>query len=274
MIVQVLFETVAIIMHFSYNNCKQANKNGRNHMIIREKTANEYGVYHNGESIGTVALSHNPYHKTNCYVKLDLNYFDPQMSKELFAKLKEIADCPLQVMTESDDSTLTAFLTAGGFICKRKCYEVEAGISDYIGSIKNTPPCRTIAGEPEYEQACRQMFEHYVATHETINPWTSDYETFRQELPETAFYAESASEIIACAFVEDNEIAYVCGKDIGHFKEFAQCMVAFILSQYETVCFESDDCDWAAMTLRSLFQNLDESSYDTYVCDNERAIFA
>lgn len=238
-------------------------------MTITQTSENEYSIFHNGKSIGTVTLSQNPYHKTNCYVTLDLNCFDPELSKELFAKLKEIADCPLQVMAESDDVVLMEFLIAGGFICKRKCYEMEIGISDYIGSIKNTPLCRTIAGEPEYEQACRQMFEHYVATHETINPWTSDYETFCKELPETVLYAESVSEITACAFVEDNEVAYICGKDIGHFKEFAQCMVTFMLSQYETVCFESDDCDWAAMTLRSLFQNLDESSYDTYVYDGE-----
>lgn len=151
---------------------------------------------------------------------------------------------------------------------------MEAGISDYIGSTKDTMPCRTVAGEPEYEQACRQMFEYYVATHKTINPWTSDYETFCEKLPETVLYAEHASEITACAFVEDNEIAYVCGKDIGHFKDFAQCLITFMLSHCETVCFESDDCDWAAMTLRSLFQNLDESSYDTYVCDDKRAVFA
>lgn len=235
-------------------------------MILKEKSTNVYTVLHKGVNIGTVVLSRNPYHKTNCYVKLDLNYFDSQMSKELFSKLKEIVHCPLQVMAESDDIPLTVFLTAGGCICKRKCYEVEAGLSDYIGSIKNTPPCRTIAGESEYEQACRQMFEHYVATHETINPWTSDYETFRKELPDTVLYAERSSEITACAFVEDNEVAYIGGKDNGHFKEFAQRLVTFILSQYETVCFESDDCDWAAMLLRSLFKNLSESSYDTYVC--------
>lgn len=235
-------------------------------MILKEKSENAYTVLYKGADVGTVVLSRNPYHKANCYVKPELNCFDPQLSKELFAKLKEIVHCPLQVMAESDDIPLTAFLTADGFICKRKCYEVEAGLSDYIGSIKNTPPCRTIAGESEYEQACRQMFEHYVATHETINPWTNDYEFFRKELPETAHYAENASEIIACAFVEDNEIAYVCGKDKNHFKDFSQCLLSHMLSQYETVCFESDDCDWAAMTLRSLFKNLNESSYDTYVC--------
>lgn len=35
-----------------------------------------------------------------------------------------------------------------------------------------------------------------------------------------------------------------------------------MLSHDETVCFESDHCDWAAMLLRNLFQNLDNSNYD------------
>lgn len=238
-------------------------------MTITQISENEYGIFHNGKSVGTVALSHNPYHQTNCYVKLRLNYFDPQLSKELFAQLKDITGCPLQVMAASDDAVLTTFLTAGGCVYKRKCYESEVGIEDYIGKIENTQLRRTTAGEVEYEQACRLMYEHYVATHEAINPWTSDYEAFRKKLPDTVLYAESASEIIACAFVENNEIAYICGKDNSHFKEFAQHLVTFMLSQYETVCFESDDCDWAVMTLRSLFHNPSETSYDTYLYNGE-----
>lgn len=237
-------------------------------MTIIPKPANEYDVLYNGEFVGTATLSRNPYHNTNCYVKLEINCFDPELSKELFAKLKEIAGCPLQVMTASDDAALTDFLIAGGFICKRKCYESEVGIEDYIGEIKNAPLRRTTAGDSKYERACRQMYEHYAAAHEKINPWTGDYEAFCEELPETVFYAEGVSEIIACAFVEDNEIAYICGKHNGTVKEFAQMLVTFMLSRHETVCFECDDCDWAAMTLRSLFQNLDKLSYDTYIYNN------
>lgn len=237
-------------------------------MDIVKKSVNKYSVLHNGESVGIVELSYNPYHKTNCYVRLELNCFDPQLSKELFVKLKEVAGCPLQVMADSDNAVLTTFLTVGGCICKRKCYESEVGIEDYIGKIENTQLRRTAAGEPEYEQACRQIFEHYVATHETINPWTSDYETFCKKLTDTVLYTESASEIIACAFVENNEIAYICSKDNSRFKEFAQHLATFMLSKYESVCFESDDCNWAAMTLRSLFQNLNETSYDTYLYNN------
>lgn len=234
-------------------------------MILKEKSENAYTVLYKGADVGTVVLSCNPYHKTNCYVNPELNCFNPQLSKKLFVKLKEIVHCPLQVMAESDDIPLTAFLTAGEYICKRKCYEVEAGISDYIGCIMSTPLCCSTLGDPEYEQACRQLYEYYVASHAQINPWTSDYESFCRKLPATVLYAGSADSIVSCAFVESNEIAYVCGKDKNQFKDFSQCLVSHMLSQYETVCFESDDCDWVAMLLRSLFKNLSESSYDTYV---------
>lgn len=81
------------------------------------------------------------------------------------------------------------------------------------------------------------MYAYYVATHEKINPWTSNYEAFCKKLPETAYYAESVSEIIACAFVEGNEIVYICSRDREHFKEFARCLVTFILSQYKNRMF-------------------------------------
>lgn len=237
-------------------------------MNIIEKSAGQYIILHHGANIGTVALSHNPYHQTNCYVKLDLNHFDPNWSSELSAQLKETAGSPLQAMVSSDDVALTAFLTAGGWICKRKCYEVEARLEDYIGESRNIPLRCATAGDSQYKHACRLMYAYYVAAHEKINPWTGDEKAFCRELPETVFYAENASDIIACAFVEGNEIAYVYGKDSNHFTEFAQTLVPFMLSHNETICFESDDCDWVAMTLRSLFQNLDDSSYDTYLYDN------
>ena len=66
--------------------------------------------------------------------------------------------------------------------------------------------------------------------------------------------------------VEDNEIAYVATKDDRLFKEFAAAVVSCILSEHQCVNFESDDCDSAAMILRSLFLH-DDESYDTYIYD-------
>lgn len=234
-------------------------------MVIIEKSDDKHDVYHNGELIGTVMLFHNPHHMNNCYVRLEMNRLDTELSAELFGMLKEIAGCQLQVMVKSDNVKMTSFLTAGGFVCKRKCYEAEVRITDYAGEIKKAPLCRSTAGKPEYEQSCRQMYEYYEASHEKINPLTADFKTFYKKLPQTGLYEKSETEIIHAAFVAGNEIAYVCSRDSEHFKEFAQCLVTLMLSQYETICFESDNCDWAAMELRGLFQNSDETSYDTYV---------
>lgn len=85
------------------------------------------------------------------------------------------------------------------------------------------------------------------------------------ELPEDVIYSVQDSEIVSAAFIEENEIAYVCSADEENFGAFARCLVCTMLEKYETVCFESDDCDWAAMLLRSLFKNHEETSFDTYV---------
>ena len=85
-------------------------------------------------------------------------------------------------------------------------------------------------------------------------------------------YSTRGGEIKSIAFVAENEIAYVCGADEKCFAAFASSLVCTMLEKYETIYFESDDCDWAAMLLRSLFKNQEETSYDTYVYDNEAAI--
>lgn len=241
-------------------------------MLTLQRTDDTYKVYQNECHIGSLRLYDNPHHMGNCYVKLEFDEPDNEISAELFARLREIAGRPLQVMVDSDNAELIAFLLSGGFGCRRKCYEVEAGMEDYIGGQSNTPlePCRI--GEPDYEQACRMFFEHYTETHKAVNPWTADYETFCGELPEEVVCYKQGGEIVSLAFVEENEIAYVCGADEECFAKFARSLVYAMLEKYETICFESDDCDWAAMLLKSLFKNQEETSYDTYVYGNEAAI--
>ncbi len=39
----------------------------------------------------------------------------------------------MQVMISSADVSLSEFLKAGGFVRKRKCYEVKATVNDFIG---------------------------------------------------------------------------------------------------------------------------------------------
>lgn len=234
-------------------------------MITIFKDNEKYCIYQDGEHLGTVELYENPYHTVNCYVKLNIKCLVPTISAELFAETKKIAARPLQAMVNSDDAEMIAFLVAGGFVCKRKCYEVEACADDYIGGSADIQLFRCSAGTPEHAFCCRLMYRHYTDTHKEINPWTAGYEAFCVALPATAVYAKCGNQIASLAFIEDNEIAYVCGTDKEHFLEFAKSLASFMFAQHECVFFESDDCDWAAMMLRSLFINQDDSSYDTYI---------
>lgn len=236
-------------------------------MITIHKTDDKCTVYQNERKIGGLTLYNNPHHIKNCYVKLDMDCLDTDISAELFDKLIQIVHRPLQVMTSSANTSLTRFLTAGGFLCRRKCYEIEAGAKDYIGGNTHMRPEYCTPGEPDYRQSCRIMFDYYVCTHEAINPWTADYSSFCKNMPCEVVYAKQHGNIAALAFVEDNEISYVCGTDRHFFTEFAKCLAATMLAKHETLCFESDDCDWAAMTLKSLFINQDEISFDTYVLE-------
>lgn len=241
-------------------------------MLRLQKLDKGYSVYQDDQYIGTVELYDNPYHTRNCYVKLELDRFDADISAELFEKLRAMAGRPLQVMVSSDNTALTEFLIAGGLTCRRKCYETEAGAKDYIGEKADVPLLHIRAGEPDYTLCCRMMFDYYVETHKAVNPWTADQETFCRNMPARVIYQKADGKITNLAFVEENEIAYLCGSDRQGFKAFAFGLITFLFERYETICFESDDSDWAATQLRAMFKNQDETSFDTYVYDNERAI--
>ena len=78
-------------------------------------------------------------------------------------------------------------------------------------------------------------------------------------------YQSDEAGFLHCAFVEENEIAYVCTADIRAFAAFAAAVAAELFKEYETICFEADDCDEAAMALKALFASGELSETDTYV---------
>lgn len=234
-------------------------------MITTQKAEEKYTVYRQGALLGTVTLYENPCHRQNRYLKLEMDQLTPDIAPELFCQLHKIAGRPLQVMVNSTDTALTDFLLAGGFQCKRRCYEVEAEAGDFSGGRSDTPLSRCAPGSAAYQTACRMLFDHYTQTHQAINPWTADLATFCENLPQTVVYAEKDGQMQSLAFVEDGEIAYICGREKRPFTAFASALVADLFTRYETICFESDDCDWAAMALKEMFANQSEASFDTYV---------
>ncbi len=239
-------------------------------MITLTLNKNTVSAYADETFIGTIRLSENPYHKQNCYIELKLECYDSLISAELFENLFQMTQRPLQAMVHSGNTQITSFLTAGGFVLKRKCYEVEATKEDWVGTGVPAPLCSAHEGDEIYDLCCKLMHERYKDTHKDINPWTAGLSDFRENLPSDVLYELDGDTIVNLAFIEDNEIAYVYSANSARFSGFAVALVNNLFAEYETVFFESDDCDWVAMRLRGMFVNQEEMSFDTYVFDCDR----
>lgn len=217
------------------------------------------------KNIGTVVYSTNPYHAENYYLELQLQQYDTKISKSIFDNMSHELNKPMQIMISSDELDVIEFIQIAGFMCKRKCYEIEAVAQDYIGEKINKPLAVVLDNHPIYQTCCKMMLERYISTHEKISPWTGSAEEFYELLPKVAYYEVENEQVINVAFVEENEIAYVYGTNMDRFAIFTQNLITELLNQYERVVFEADDCDEYAMRLKSLFINQSEECYNTYV---------
>lgn len=218
-----------------------------------------------GKCIGRIEYLTDPYHNSHYYLKLQLQYYDIGVAKKIFDLLSEKLDKPMQVMISSEEECVVSFIQAAGFVCRRKCYEIEAFDQDYIGRMTKERLPLAMIGNDAYEDCCEMMLNRYISTHKAINPWTGTKEDFFKRLPKTVFYEMDNDKIKSFAFVEENEIAYVCGVDRVAFLLFAKNLLTELFRQNETVVFEADDCDEYAMELKTLFTNQPEKSFDTYV---------
>ena len=216
-------------------------------------------------NIGIIAYSFNPYHAESYYLELQLQQYDAQISMCIFDKISQRLNKSMQIMISSDESELSEFISQAGFVCKRKCYEIEADVQDYIGEQINGPLAIALDNEVVYQICRKMMLERYISTHKIINPWTGTETEFYEALPKAVYYEVENRQVINIAFIEGNEIAYVCGTDIDKFTIFAQNLVTKLFDKYENIVFEADDCDEYAMKLKSLFNNQSEVSYDTYI---------
>ncbi|NQN70819.1 GNAT family acetyltransferase [Streptococcus suis] len=199
--------------------------------------AKTYHISYQGRPIGNIHTYSNPYHQVNTYLRLDLVDFDCTIAEQLFQSLQtSLGGKTLQVMLSSAEQERIHFLTAAGFVCKRKCYEFEVTKQDYLSQTGTSNLSIVRKGTATYQIACQQIFDHYQTVHQDINPWTTSQEEFEKDLPDRV-YTDSEN----CAFVENNEIAYVCGKDEQSFDSFIQAVICQLFEQYEQISFEADD---------------------------------
>ena len=211
-----------------------------------------------------VELSSSPFHETNCYVRFQLlgTEFPPEA---LCSLLRGEVGRPLQAMAEAADPVVPLLL-GGGFQCRRRCYEMEvsrAGLADQAEECVPLTACRRDTAL--FDACCKAMYGYYRETHAAVNPLTADEAAFSARLPDTAVCQTREGRVLHLAFVEDNEIAYVGTEDLSAFPGFAQSLLARQFRLFETLCFECDDCDPAAMTLKALFRTREKSRTDTYI---------
>lgn len=230
-----------------------------------------YNVYQSGEDIGCITVSDNPYHNTHRYLNLGLEHYVPSVAKELFSLLRKELGQPLQVMLYSTQE-MYDFLTAGGFECRRRCYEMEVTSSNLAVSLFPTSKLYTAQkGSQLYDTCCDLLYDYYNATHEVVSPLTVPQHVFCSHVPKTVLCCMADGKPLHYAFIDSDEvgyeIAYIGTTKLSAFSCFVQTLVYELFQKCDTLTAECDDTNPAAMQLMQLFNISIDKSFDTYILE-------
>lgn len=206
----------------------------------------------------------------NRHIYLDIENSEiSKLEKQNFDKLIAHYNKPLQVGVYSDNCELIDLLTKSGFSLKRKCYELEVSKSDLKSPLENEIEdlFETRSGQLEYEYCCKMLYDYYAKTHYNVSPLTANLDDFIDRIPQTVIYSKSKDHIDYCAFVEENEIAYLASFSEDNSKSFLNSLLSYMFSKYKYIFFEADDTDWLATQLRKMFKINNHITFDSYVRD-------
>lgn len=175
----------------------------------------------------------------------------------------------LQVGVYSDNHELIDLLTKSDFSLKRKCYDLEVSKSDLKYPLENEIDdlFETRSGQLEYEYCCKMIYDYYAKTHYDVSPLTAKLDDFIDRISQTVIYSKSKDHIDYCAFVEENEIAYLAYFSEDNSKSFLNSLLSHMFSKYKYIFFEADDTDWLATELRKMFKIDNPITFDSYVRD-------
>ena len=212
----------------------------------------------------------NPFHANHLYLRLTEEEADA-LSPACFAELFEKHGLPLQVMVFSDAKRTISLLQRSGFELKRRCYELQVSSSDLLVHVsKGIPPLSFTKKDSSAYFACAELLYHYYQdTHAAVNPLTASLPEFMEALPDEVLYDDPSDRPTSAAFIEGNEIAYLCSHDRTGFPAFARSMLADLFDRYAQIAFEADDTDWAVTTVKDMFFIKIDRSFDTYVYLNQ-----
>ena len=234
---------------------------------ILKINSNTYQLFENNKSIGTISTYTNDYHNQNCNLKFNLLTY-PLSSP--FSLIMQDKKKPLQVMLDSTEKYLIAFLTKNGFQLKRRCFSLIVK-KDNMKLL----PEEKIAIQKfdmhnnKYLDCCDFLYQYYKNSHKVVSPLTVSKDQFIKEVPtKTGYYQLNKDcQIENIIFTENNEIAYICSTNSKTCPQFIQSVLLDIFSSFESIFFEADDTDWAAMDLLHQFDIDVTQSFNTYILD-------
>ena len=234
------------------------------------KQNNRYQIEENGRRLATIKTYRNQYHLRNCYIRFDLNDHEKIIDPSILQSIADEQKCPLQAMIASSETQKANFLKGLGFKKVRVCYELEVEKSDLFVTepFQEMKILKANRGDADYLSCCEMLFEYYKVTHEAINPLTSPFEEFIELIPDEVFYSKDNDIIQHAAFVEGDEIACVSSNNEQTFARFAFTVVNMLFEVYPSIIFEADNTDWAAMTLKNLFNVASTVTFDTWIYES------
>ena len=171
-------------------------------------------VKNEGIDIVKIPYYLNSFHNSNVYFKIDeVKLFD-KVNSELLDKLSSYFGKTIQIIISSNKKDVANVLENLGFKRKRACYEVEVTKADYCLYEKDDGIKLITAhkGSKEFMACAELMLERYMKTHLKINPWTGKKTDFFDILPCKVVYEKKGDSIENLAFIENEEVAYVLGK--------------------------------------------------------------
>lgn len=233
------------------------------------KHKEEYVVEKDGEQLAKIETYRNPYHLSNCYINFDSDSIVGIGDTNIFQIIADEEKRPLQAMLSSLETQKAIFLASQGFKKVRICHEMEAKKKDLLSTLpsQESDISKANRGQDEYKDCCELLFKYYKDTHEPINPLSSTFDVFIELMPAEVFYARGNDDIQHVAFVNDNdnEISYVGSRDEITFDSFALAVVNELFKDNQSIVFEADNVDWAAMVLKNLFLTDSTETFDTWI---------
>lgn len=237
--------------------------------IISHETG--YTVENNKKHIMNIQTSRNPNHIRNCYIDFDPDDMRGEINTKIFDLISDTEKSPLQAMVNSHERKKIKLLSKGGFKKVRVCHEMEVMKDELRNDIspQSSELLKTTRGELEYIQCCELLFKYYKETHESINPLSASFESFIDDIPNDVLYDKDKNGIKHVAFIEENEIAYVCSNDEATFESFLHAVASEMFLSNDFIYFEADDVDWCGMALKNLFTIEVPETFDTWLFEGK-----